>query len=85
MQVILLNNRHRIFIYFFKDKVVEKEEEKEELEDIKKSIDEIEEKLRKIERKFIDSSHIVDDDECKEVLDKRKFILNLSCDSDQLC
>ena len=56
--------------------MVEKEEEKEELEDIKKSIDEIEEKLRKIERKFIDSSHIVDDDKCKKVLDKRKFILN---------
>ena len=71
-----MNNRHRIFIYFFKDKVVEKEEEKEELEDIKKSINEIEEKLRKIEKKFIDSSNIEDDAQCKEVLEKRKFILN---------
>lgn len=56
--------------------MVEKEEEKEELEDIKKSIDEIEEKLRKIEKKFIDSSNIEDDAQCKEVLEKRKFILN---------
>ena len=57
--------------------MVEKEEEKEELEDRKKYVDEIEEKLRKIQKNIGGSSTSgADDENCEEVLKKRKFILN---------
>ena len=56
--------------------MVEKEEEKEELEDRKKNIDEIEEKLRKIQKNLKVILGNANDENCERVLDKRKFILN---------
>ena len=63
--------------------MVEKEEEKEELEDRKKYVDEIEEKLRKIQKNIdVSSTSGSDDASCLMVLNPRKFILNYS---DQIC